>query len=96
MKDKFEASERTTILNKIKEIEDWAHAHHDADTAEFEAKQKEIESIFNPIIQRVYQAAGGAPGGGQFPGGQFPGQGGQNFQGAPGGGSSGPTVDEVD
>ncbi len=28
--------------------------------------------MFNPIMQRVYQAAGGQEGG-QFPGGQFPG-----------------------
>ncbi len=55
--------------------------------------------MFNPIMQRIYQATGGAPGGmpggmpGGFPGG-FPG--GQGFQGPTGGSSSGPTVDEVD
>ena len=47
-----------------------------------------MEAIYNPIMQKVYQAAGGAPGG--MPGG-FPGQGAPD-QGA----SSGPTVDEVD
>lgn len=49
-------------------------------------------------MQKVYQAAGGAPGGfpgGQFPGGQFPG-GFPGGQGPQQGGSSGPTVDEVD
>ena len=68
----------------------------EAETSEYESKQKELEGLFNPIMSKVYQAAGGAPGGapGGFPGaGGFPG-------GAPGGSaggqSSGPQVDEVD
>lgn len=28
-----------------------------------QAKLKEVEKIVNPIMQKVYQAAGGAPGG---------------------------------
>ena len=48
-------------------------------------------------MQKVYQAAGGQPGGQGFPGG-FPG--GQGFPGGAtgptGGSTSGPTVDEVD
>merc|ERR1712177_183324 len=54
-------------------------------------KQKELEQIFNPIIQKLYAGgAGGAPGGaGGMPGG------------APGGpppssGGAGPTIEEVD
>jgi hypothetical protein len=43
-------------------------------------------------MQKVYQTAGGDQGG-QFPGGQFTGQTGQGPQQ---GGTSGPTVDEVD
>ena len=45
----------------------------DASADEFEKKQKELEAKYNPIMMRVYQAAGGAPGG--MPGG-FPGAGG--------------------
>jgi heat shock protein 1/8 len=50
-----------------------------AEPEEIEAKQKEVEAKYNPIMMRVYQAAGGVPGGmpGGMPGG-FPG-------GAPGG-----------
>merc|ERR1712065_127699 len=56
----------------------------------FEAKQKELEGVVNPIMMKVYQAAGG---GGDMPGG-MPGGG---FGGAPGaGGGGGPTVEEVD
>merc|ERR1712146_383249 len=57
---------------------------------ELEAKQKELEGVVNPIMMKVYQAAGGGgmPEGG-MPGGGFGG-------GAPPGGASGPTVEEVD
>lgn len=93
LKDKFDASEKETVSAKVTEVENWLSANQEADTGEFEAKQKELEGIFNPIMAKVYQAAGGAPpgaGGAGFPGG-FPGapQG-----GAPGG--QGPEVDEVD
>lgn len=88
LKDKFQGSERDTLKAKVDEIDSWVQSHQQADLAEFEAKQKEIETIFNPIMQRVYQAAGGAPpGAGGFPGG-FPGAG-----GAPQPGASAPNVD---
>lgn len=66
-------------------------SNSDAETSAFEAKQKELEGVFNPIMTKIYQAAGGAPpGAGGFPGG-FPGgaPGGQSA----GGQSSGPHVD---
>ena len=47
-------------------------------------KQKEMEGVVNPIMMKVYQAAGGAPEGG-MPGGGMGG----------GGGGAGPTVEEV-
>merc|ERR1712136_305244 len=50
-----------------------------AEKDEFEAKQKELEGVVNPIMMKVYQAAGG---GGDMPGG-MPGGG---FGGAPGAG----------
>lgn len=60
-----------------------------AEKDEFEHQQKELEKMCNPIITKLYQSAGGMPEG--MPGG-FPGAG-----GAPsGGGSSGPTIEEVD
>lgn len=60
-----------------------------AEKEEYEHQQQELEKVCNPIITKLYQSAGGMPGG--MPGG-FPGAG-----GAPsGGGSSGPTIEEVD
>ena len=66
---------------------DWLTNHPLAEKEEFEAKQKELEGVVNPIMMKVYQAAGG---GGGMPEGGMPGGG-----GAPGGGA-GPTVEEVD
>lgn len=64
-----------------------------AEKDEYEHQQKELEKVCNPIITKMYQSAGGMPGGMPegMPGG-FPGAGGA----APGGGSSGPTIEEVD
>lgn len=97
LKDKFDASEKETITAKVRETESWLSSNPEAETEAYEAKQKELESAFNPIMQKIYQATGGAPpgaGGAGFPGG-FPGAGG--FPGGQGGApSSGPSVDEVD
>merc|ERR1712096_528273 len=74
----------------------WLDANQLGEKEEYEHKQKEIEQICNPIITKMYQAAGGAPPGG-MPGG-FPGAdaGAAGAGGAPGaGGGSGPTIEEV-
>jgi L1 cell adhesion molecule like protein len=82
-------------LNKI--IDDtihWLDANQSAEKEEFESKQKALEGVAMPIMTRLYQQGGGAPGG--MPdmggmGGGFPG-------GSTGGstGASGPKVEEVD
>merc|ERR1711968_40818 len=49
---------------EVKETLEWLDDNQEAEKEEFEAKQKELEQIANPIIQKVYQAgAGGAAGG---------------------------------
>merc|ERR1719190_33056 len=65
--DKFEEADKTTIEDAAKEGLQFLESNPDASAEEYEAKQKEIEAKFNPIMQKVYQAAGGAPGG--MPGG---------------------------
>merc|ERR1712171_10105 len=87
LKDKFEGDDKDKIEKAVQEALDWLDKNQLAEKDEFEAKQKELEGIVNPIMMKVYQAAGGAPDGG-MPGGGF--EGGN----APSGG--GPTVEEVD
>ena len=94
LKDKIPQGEKDSILAKVEEVDRWMTSNPDADTSVYEAKQKELEGVFNPIMTKIYQAAGGAPpGAGGFPGGAggFPGA-----QGSTPGQSSGPHVDEVD
>merc|ERR1719322_271575 len=86
LKDKISESDKETITKKCDEIIKWLHANQLAEVDEFTDKQKEVEGICSPIITKLYQQAGGAPGG--MPGGAG---------GAAGaGGAGGPTIEEVD
>merc|ERR1712161_93132 len=86
--DKFEGDDKDKIEKAVQEALDWRDKNQMAEKDEFEVKQKELEGIVNPIMMKVYQAAGG----GGMPEGGMPGGGGEGN--APSGG--GPTVEEVD
>ena len=51
----------------------WVNDNPAASKEEYDSKVKEVEGIFNPTMQRVYQQAGGQPGGMPNFGGQNPG-----------------------
>jgi len=86
--DKIDSGEKETILNKINEVESWMSSNSNADVADYEGKQKDLERIFNPIASKLYGQ--GQPGAGAGCGSQaYSGQAGQA-------GNSGPQVDEVD
>ncbi|EDV35317.1 uncharacterized protein Dana_GF11377 [Drosophila ananassae] len=93
LKTKISDSDRTTILDKCNECIKWLDANQLADKEEYEHRQKELEGVCNPIITKLYQSAGGAPGG--MPGG-MPGAAGAGAPGAAGAGGAGPTIEEVD
>jgi len=88
LKDKFEEGDKEAIEKAVNEAIDWLEKNQMAEKDEFDAKQKEVEAIVNPVMMKVYQAAGGGEGGMPDMSGGMPG-------GAPGG-SAGPTVEEVD
>merc|ERR1711935_915719 len=91
LKDKFEGGDKEKIEGAVQDALDWLDKNQLAEKDEFEVKQKEVEGVVNPIMMKVYQAAGG----GGMPEGGMPGGGGGFDGGAPGG-ASGPTVEEVD
>merc|ERR1712055_1265036 len=101
VKDKLSEEDKDAIVEACNDAIKWLDANQLGEKEEYEHKQKEIEQICNPIITKMYQAAGGAPPGGMpggMPGG-FPGAdaGAAGAGGAPGaGGGSGPTIEEVD
>ncbi|GAA5864801.1 hypothetical protein JCM3774_004233 [Rhodotorula dairenensis] len=88
LKDKIEASDKETLDKAVSETVSWLDASAEASKDEYEEKQKELEGVANPIMQKVYAAAGGAPGG--MPTGGMPGG------AAPGAGADEPSVEEID
>uniref|UniRef100_A0A4W4F9M9 Heat shock cognate 71 kDa protein n=1 Tax=Electrophorus electricus TaxID=8005 RepID=A0A4W4F9M9_ELEEL len=90
LKGKISDEDKQKILDKCNEVISWLDKNQTAEKDEFEHQQKELEKVCNPIITKLYQSAGGMPEG--MPGG-FPGAG---ASAAPGGGGSGPTIEEVD
>merc|ERR1712100_304408 len=61
--DKLSDEDKETIEETVKEALEWLDDNQEAEKEEFEAKQKELEQIANPIIQKVYQAGAGGAGG---------------------------------
>ncbi|DBB18183.1 TPA: hypothetical protein ACH3X3_003156 [Trebouxia sp. C0006] len=90
---KISSEDKSKIEKAVDEAMEWLDGNQLAEVDELEDKQKEIEQICSPIISKMYQADGGAGGGG-MPGG-MPDMGGAG--GMPDmGGAGGPTVEEVD
>jgi len=88
--DKFKSAvsedEAKAVNDKVDEVMQWLETAEHAEKDEFESMQKDLEAVCNPVITKMYQAAGGAPEGG-MPGGM---PGGDEAPGA------GPTIEEVD
>jgi len=98
VKDKIGEDEKKKIVDKCDETIKWLDANQLAEVEEFQDKQKEVEGVCNPIITKMYQAAGGAPGGMPDMGGMGGMPEGAGGAGAPpgAGSGSGPTIEEVD
>ncbi len=99
VKEKLSEEERETVISKCKEVIEWLDKNQTAEKDEFEYQQKELEKVCTPVITKLYQQGGGAPGGaGGMPAGGMPeGFGGGAGPAPPSGGSGGgPTIEEVD
>ncbi|KAJ6496608.1 heat shock cognate 70 [Mycena vitilis] len=96
--DKFEAGDKAKLEGAVNDTIKWLDASQEGSKEEYEEKQKELESIANPIMQKLYGAGGMPPGAdaGGFPGGGFPGGAGGAPGGFPGASEDGPSVEEVD
>jgi len=90
-KDKISDDERASVLEKCNDTISWLDKNQSAETDEFKHKQKEMESMFNPIVNKLYgngQSTPNIP----TPGGC----GAESGQGFGGKNYNGPTVEEVD
>ena len=96
VKNKLSDSDKATIEAKVQETLKWMESNPASETEQYEAKQKELEAVCNPIMMKIYQQ-GGMPGG--MPGaGGMPGNFGAEGAGPvpPSGKAKGPSVEEVD
>jgi len=79
--------DKKAIREKVDEVVKWVDENGAAEIDELEAKKKELEEVWRPIMMKAYQESGGAPPG-AAPGGDAPPAG--------PGGDAGPKIDEVD
>jgi len=94
LKDKISSEDRATLTAKCDEVINWLDNNQTAEKEEFDHQKKELEGVCTPIITKVYQQSGGAPGGMPGAGGM---PGGANMpSGGADAGSAGPTIEEVD
>lgn len=53
LKDKISPEDKEVIEKKCDEVVAWLETHQDAATEDFAAKQKDVESVVNPIMTKV-------------------------------------------
>jgi len=61
--DKLDEDDKEALETAVNEALDWLDENQEAEKEEYEAKQKEVEGIANPIIGKVYQGDGADAGG---------------------------------
>merc|ERR1712167_76622 len=62
--EKLSDEDKSKIKDALTDAQDWLNANADAEKDDFEDKLKELQSVCDPVIQKVYQAAGGQGGAG--------------------------------
>merc|ERR1712178_420468 len=62
--EKIEEEDKTKIKDALTDASDWLNANTDAEKDDFEDKLKELQSICDPIISKLYQGMGGQGGAG--------------------------------
>ncbi|KAF3528189.1 hypothetical protein DY000_02043594 [Brassica cretica] len=81
--EKLAADDKKKIEDSIEAAIEWLEGNQLAECDEFEDKMKELESICNPIIAKMYQGGEGGPGG-------------MDDDVPPSAGGPGPKIEEVD
>merc|ERR1712006_50507 len=92
MADKMSPEDKSAVEAAITSTTTWLDTHQNAEKEEYEAKQKELEGVVMPILQKM--GGGGMPGGMPDMSGFNPG----GMGGAPPGpgGDDGPKIEEID
>jgi len=53
LKDKITEDDKKIIMDKVEDVLKWMDTNQDAQKEEYDAKQKDIESVANPIMQKI-------------------------------------------
>ncbi|CAH0367694.1 unnamed protein product [Pelagomonas calceolata] len=97
---KLSDDDKSTVTSKIDETTSWLDANQMAEKEEYEAKQKELEAVVNPILAALGGGAGGGMPGGMPGGTCMPDMGGMGggMGGAPAEepADEGPKIEEID
>ena len=78
LKPEFTEDEKTSVLGKVDSTLEWLNSNPTAPKEDYSSRLKELEDLFNPIMQRVYAKTGGSgteggmPNMGGMPGGFTP------------------------
>lgn len=67
--DKISDEDKEVIEKALEDANEWLDDNQEAEKEDFEEKLKEVQGECSPIISKVYQESGGAPGG-DFGGGE--------------------------
>lgn len=59
---KLDADDKTIVETAVANVIEWLDCNQSADLGEIEGQQKELETIVNPIMQKLYQNTGSEPG----------------------------------
>ncbi|RHY36889.1 hypothetical protein DYB35_007219 [Aphanomyces astaci] len=89
IKGAVDPADKKTLEDKVADTIAWMDRNLAAEKDEFEAKQQELESMANPIMQKLYASGSGGDAGG-MPGGSVP------PSGSGAGSGAGPKIEEVD
>jgi len=97
VKDKIPEDDKKTLLDAINEATSWLDANQTAEKEEFEEKQKALEAVAMPILQKMAGAGGmgGMPDMGGM-GGGMPDMGGMGGAPPADDPAGGPTIEEID
>jgi heat shock protein 5 len=60
--EKISEEDKSAIKDALTDAQDWLNANQDAEKDEFEDKLKELQAVCDPVVQKVYQGAGGQGG----------------------------------
>ncbi|KAL3672212.1 70-kilodalton heat shock protein [Phytophthora oleae] len=91
LKEKIPEADKKVVDDKVTEVIQWLDANQSSEKEEYESKQKELEGVANPVLQKVYASAGGMPSG--VPGGMA---GADATPTSASGADQGPKIEEVD